>query len=174
MKSIVPAVYTSALRGKAERRQQKQKGDNRMTVRGGILILIILVAALLILLNMIRRKTLELRYALMWVILDIILLVLLMVPGLLQKIADFVGIYSVMNLIFFAGFVFTLTLLLSLTVAVSRSGGKVRTLTQELALEEYERIKSRNGSGIISDSETNREQAVETVIENTENQNLSV
>ena len=57
-------------------------------------------------------------------------------PRLLIVVSDFLGIYAPVNMIFFLGFCFSLLIIFSLTVALSRMSNSVRTLDQMVALNE--------------------------------------
>lgn len=107
-----------------------------MTVKLQIVIGVALVLVFLILVNMIRQKSLELKYALPWVMVLFALLVFDCAPKLLIVVSDFLGIYAPVNMIFFLGFCFSLVIIFSMTVALSRLSNSVRTLTQIVALNE--------------------------------------
>ncbi len=96
----------------------------------------VLVLALLLIVNMLRKRELELKYVLGWMGCDIILLIFAIFPQLMTGISDFLGIYSPVNMIFFLGFVFSLIIIFSLTVALSRVTARVRRLAQTVALLE--------------------------------------
>ena len=51
-------------------------------------------------------------------------------------VSDFLGIYAPVNMIFFLGFCFSLVIIFSLTVALSRMSNSIRTLDQMVALNE--------------------------------------
>ena len=51
------------------------------------------------------------------------------------------GIYSPVNMIFFLGFVLSLVIIFTLTVALSRVTARVRKLAQMIALQEDENVK---------------------------------
>ena len=55
---------------------------------------------------------------------------------LLNVVSGFLGIYAPVNMIFFLGFCFSLLIIFSLTVALSRLSNSVRTLDQMVALNE--------------------------------------
>ena len=57
-------------------------------------------------------------------------------PVLLNIVSNFLGIYAPVNMIFFLGFCFSLLIIFSLTVALSRLSNSVRTLDQMVALNE--------------------------------------
>ena len=59
----------------------------------------------------------------------------------MQKLANVLGIYSPVNMIFFLGFVLSLVIIFTLTVALSRVTARVRKLAQMIALQEDENVK---------------------------------
>lgn len=105
-----------------------------MNIRIQIIIAIVIVIALGIIINMIRKKGLELRYALAWLIVGAGILILDCFPILINTIAQVMGIASPINMLFFVGFCFSLTIIFTLTVAVSRMSVRIKELSQELAL----------------------------------------
>ncbi len=98
----------------------------------GVAILIVLV----LLINMIRKKSLELKYALTWLLMLCALLAFDCAPQLLTIVSNFLGIYAPVNMIFFLGFCFSLLIIFSLTVALSRLSNSIRMLDQIVALNE--------------------------------------
>ncbi len=107
-----------------------------MTVKLQIVIGIAILIVFAILVNMIRRRSLELKYALSWMAVLCALLLFDCVPKLLIAVSDFLGIYAPVNMIFFLGFCFSLVIIFSLTVALSRMSNSIRTLDQMVALNE--------------------------------------
>ncbi len=107
-----------------------------MTVKLQIVIGIAILIVFAILVNMIRRRSLELKYALSWMAVLCALLLFDCVPKLLIVVSDFLGIYAPVNMIFFLGFCFSLVIIFSLTVAFSRMSNSIRTLDQMVALNE--------------------------------------
>ena len=96
-----------------------------------------------VLLNMIRKKQLELRYTLSWLAVGTSVIILACFPGVLEWMAKFVGIASPVNMLFFFGFLFSLAIILVLTVSISRMSVRVKRLAQEIALlrEEQENME---------------------------------
>ena len=105
-----------------------------MTLKLQIILGVVLILAFLLLVNMIRKKSLELKYALSWLIVIFALFILDCFPVLLDDVARFLGIFSPVNMIFFLGFVFSLLIIFVLTIALSRISNRVRALAQNLAL----------------------------------------
>lgn len=117
-----------------------------MTVKVQILIGIILILVLGVILNMVRKRELELKYVLAWLFCDLALLFFTCFPDAMAAVASFLGIYSPVNMIFFLGFVFSLIIIFSLTVALSRVTAKVRRMAQMMALENYKPEKDGENS----------------------------
>ena len=111
-----------------------------MTLKLRIIIMLVLLVGLITIVNLIRKRSLELKYALTWIILDVGLFVVVLVPGLIDKIAAFCGIYNPMNMVFFLGFLFSVIVIFGLTMSLSRNSDRVRKIAQKTALNEY-RIK---------------------------------
>ena len=114
-----------------------------MNIRIQIIIGVIVIFALCIIVNMIREKKLELRYALAWLGVGIVILVLDCFPQVITWLAIKVGIASPINMLFFLGFCFSLVIIFILTVAVSRSSIRIKQLAQELALYEKNNITKK-------------------------------
>ena len=66
-----------------------------MSVRLKIIMVVLLVLAMAIIVNLIRKRKLELKYALVWMLLIVGLALLVLIPGLLEGLAALLGIYSV-------------------------------------------------------------------------------
>lgn len=107
-----------------------------MTVKLQVVIGLAILVVFMVLINMIRRRSLELKYALSWLLVLFALFVFDCAPALLGVVSDFLGIYAPVNMIFFLGFCFSLLIIFSLTVALSRLSNSVRTLDQIVALNE--------------------------------------
>lgn len=117
-----------------------------MNIRTQILIIAVTLLAMLYIINKIRKRGIELRYSLLWLLLGIGIIVFACFPGISKCIAGMMGIYQPMNMLFFAGFCFMLPILFSLSVAVSKLSNKVKQLTQEMGLlyKELEKESDNN------------------------------
>ena len=109
-----------------------------MTLKAQILISIVLVIALMAIINMVRKRSLELKYVLVWICCDLVLFIFTLFPNTMLILAQFLGIYSPVNMIFFMGFVLSLIIIFTLTIALSRVTARVRKLAQMIALQEDE------------------------------------
>lgn len=107
-----------------------------MGARIQIIVAVIIVLALIVIVDMIRRKALELRYALAWLLVGISVLILDLFPGIMEWLSSFMGIELPINMLFFWGFCFSLVLIFGLTMSMSRMSIRIKNLAQELALYE--------------------------------------
>jgi hypothetical protein len=99
------------------------------------LVAIIGAASLLLtVLEMVRRRRLMERYALLWLLSAGVLLVLGIWSGALAKISHAIGVIYPPNALFFVGIGFILLLLLHFSSAVSRLSDQSETLAQRQAL----------------------------------------
>jgi hypothetical protein len=89
---------------------------------------------LLVLLELVRRRRLLERYALLWLFSAGVLLVLAVWRGLLADVADALGVAYPPNALFLIAFGFVLVLLLHFSLAVSRLSDQTKVLAQRLAL----------------------------------------
>jgi len=111
-----------------------------------IQVLTICVAVLLLIgvIELVRRRRLLERYALLWLLSSLVLLGLAIWRGALDKIAAQIGVAYPPNALFIVAFGFVLWMLLHFSVAVSRLSDQTKVLAQRLALLE-ERMRRREG-----------------------------
>lgn len=107
-----------------------------MSIRSQIIIMLAVAAALIVLACMVKRRTISLRYALPWTLLAIGVTVLTCFPGLTERLTNLLGVSLPVNMIFFMGFCFSLVIIFSLSLAVSRLSKRVKDLAQHQALLE--------------------------------------
>jgi hypothetical protein len=117
----------------------------QMTLKLQIVVAVLAVAALLYIGNLVRIRRLELKYALIWFLVGILLLIFDLSPGLLMGLTDLLGIALPINMLFFLGFGFVLMIIFSQTIVISNLTRKTKRLTQEIALlhRRIDNIKSR-------------------------------
>lgn len=107
---------------------------------------VIVVAMLIcaVILELIRRKHLLERYAILWLILGITILVLAAWKGLLTSFSHAVGIYYPPAALFAVAFLFVLALLLHFSIVLSRLSNQNKILAQRLALLQHELQRQRD------------------------------
>jgi hypothetical protein len=97
---------------------------------------------LLFVLELVRRRRLLERYALVWLFSAAVLLGLALWRNGLARLAETFGIAYAPNALFFVAFAFVLVLLLHFSAAVSRLADQSKVLAQRLALLE-ERLREQ-------------------------------
>lgn len=121
-----------------------------MSLKIQVIVAVVVVLALLWIANMVRKEILDIRFALSWLTVGAVVLVLDLFPGMMDFLVHLLGIELPVNMMFFFGFCFTLLLLFILTVKVSKQGEQLKRLTQEVALLEDRR---RKGEALKEDDE---------------------
>lgn len=101
---------------------------------------------LLVVLELVRRRAFLERYALLWLLSALALLVLAIWRDGLIYLADLAGIVSAPNALFLLAFGAILVLLLHFSVAVSRLADRSKLLTQRVALmdEKLRRLENQS------------------------------
>jgi hypothetical protein len=115
-----------------------------------ILIICVATALLIGVIELVRRRRLLERYALLWLLASVVLLGLAIWRGALDRIAESVGVAYPPNALFIVAFGFVLWLLLHFSVAVSRLSDQTKILAQRLALLE-ERMRRAEADGSDTD-----------------------
>jgi len=90
----------------------------------------------IIVFQLLNRKSLNLKYTLLWLLSGIIMLVLAVFPQILGWLAALVGIYDPTNALFAFMFFCVIIILMSLTAIVSKLNEKSKQVIQALALME--------------------------------------
>ena len=114
-----------------------------MDLRVQIVAVIASGGLLLAVLELVRRRRMLERYALLWLFSAVILLVLAVWKGALVLIADAIGVLYPPTALFVVAFGFILVLLLHFSLAVSRLTDQTKVLAQRLAMVEA-RLRQHN------------------------------
>jgi hypothetical protein len=110
------------------------------------------VLLLLVVLEMVRRRRLMERYALLWLLSAIVLIGLASWRNGLVHVSHAVGIYSPPNALFVIALGFVLMLLLHFSAAVSRLADQTKVLAQRLALLEERLAQVEESSELDEES----------------------
>jgi len=92
------------------------------------------IIMLLIILELVRRKYLRERYALIWIVTGSLFLFLAVREEILDRISRILGFSLPVNALFFFGILFLILIVLGLSVVASRLAEKNKVLTQEIVL----------------------------------------
>jgi hypothetical protein len=109
-----------------------------MELQARVQIVAIVVSGVLLflVLDLVRRRRMLERYALLWLGSALVLLALSIWRGLLEIVADLIGIAYAPTALFLIAFGVIMVLLLHFSIAVSRLADQSRVLAQRLALLE--------------------------------------
>ena len=111
-----------------------------------IILAVLLLLILCRLLRAVLKKTLEIKYVLSWIIIDICLLIIDLFPQILSFLSELLGVQLPSNMIFLVAIILLFLLVFSHTVLLSRLMETNKTLTQEIALlkKELDEIKKQH------------------------------
>ena len=103
------------------------------------LLAIVITAGLFVLVfELVRRRRLLERYALLWLFASVILLGLSVWRGLLEELAQAVGIFYAPSALFAVAFGFVLILLLHFSLVISRLAEQTKVLAQRVGILQHE------------------------------------
>lgn len=115
----------------------------------------LIVLALLIIINIVRLRKIDLKYALPWIMVFIILLIVDLFPVILFYISKCMGIATPVNTLYLLAFCFAIALIFILTITVSKMSEKIAKLSQVVAInqekiekmdKELEKLYEKNNS----------------------------
>ncbi len=105
-----------------------------MSVKLQILIIVVVIMAMLYIINLVRKKVIDFRYALLWLVVALCVLIFAVIPQLLNYLSKLLGIASPVNMLFFLGFCLSIVVIFSLSIALSNLQDKVKKTAQEIAI----------------------------------------
>lgn len=99
--------------------------------------LIIAVCCYFILIMLfLKKRALELKYTLLWLLAGVIMGLAVLFPGILFRFTKFLGIVGTMNGLYILCIGFIVCILMALTSIVSKQTMKIRSMIQEIAMLE--------------------------------------
>ena len=101
------------------------------TPRLTIVSVVVAIAALVLVFELLRRRRLREKYAVIWVVISLLVVVVAFFPPVLRGVADLVGISTPSNLLFFA----SLVTLFFVALQLSREVGLLEEQSRRLAEE---------------------------------------
>ncbi|AKG36509.1 DUF2304 domain-containing protein [Paenibacillus durus] len=108
-----------------------------------ITLIVLSILLLFLLINMIKKYELQLRYALLWIFLVFLMLIVSIFPGIAFYFTQAFGFETPSNFVFLLGILSALIIIFSLTVSISNLANKLRQISQEVGLlkNEIEKMK---------------------------------
>ncbi len=123
-----------------------------MAGRAHLVSILATAVVLLAVFELVRRRRLLERYALIWLGASVLLLTLAVWQGLLGRVANLVGIYYPPTALFAIALAAIIFLLLHFSLAVSRLTDQTKILAQRLALLEAE-VRERRAEPVTGEGE---------------------
>jgi hypothetical protein len=120
--------------------------EGGLDTRVQIVAIVVTVLLFALVLELVRRRRLVERYALLWMVAAVALLLLAIWRDLLEIGSDALGIAVPANALFLVAFAVIFVLLLHFSVATSRLGDETKILAQEVARLDEELRRMRAGS----------------------------
>lgn len=99
-----------------------------------ITLIIAVICYFVIILYFLKRRALNLKYTLLWLLAGVVMGILVIFPELLVRVIRILGIENNMNGLFIICIAFMLMILMALTSIVSRQNMKIRALVQEIGI----------------------------------------
>jgi hypothetical protein len=102
--------------------------------------------------ELVRRRRLMERYALLWLFASVTLLALAVWKDLLERVASAVGIYYAPSALFAIAFGFVLVLLLHFSLVISRLSDQNKVLAQRLGMlqQQLDAVQARQDAAELS------------------------
>jgi hypothetical protein len=130
-----------------------------LTAQTRIVAAVIALAFMLMILELIRRDRLQERYSVIWLLAGIGMLAGAAFPGLLELVANIMGVRDTNVALFSIVLLLLLGLALNFSVLMSRQADQITRLAQELALE---RARAQRPNGGDPAASSTRDQAGRT------------
>jgi hypothetical protein len=118
------------------------------SLRLSVVAAIAAIALIVVVLELVRSRRLQERYALLWLLTGAVMFVLAVWRDLLGVVADAIGVHYPPSALFAVGAVFILIVLLHYSTVISKLSDQTKVLAQKLALleAELEELRSERAS----------------------------
>lgn len=109
-----------------------------MSLKLKLIIIVVMCILLLYVFKKIKHDHLSMKYALIWIVTDVLVIIATIFVESLFKVAAILGIETVSNMMFFLGFIFLLIECFNLSHQLSIQNKKIISLTQKIGIKESE------------------------------------
>lgn len=123
-----------------------EEGTINMVLHLRLALIMIVLAYFALLFVLLRNRSLDLRYTLLWFFFGFVMIIGICFPRVLYIISNMIGIKVPSNALFMLGGLCTLLILMSLTSIVSKLNERNKRLIQEVAIIE-KRVRDLDNSG---------------------------
>jgi hypothetical protein len=132
-----------------------------LTPQTRILAALIAIAFMILILDLIRRDRLEERYSVIWLLAGLGMLAGAAFPGLLELVAEAMGVRNTNVALFSIVLLMLLGLSLNFSVIMSRQAAQITRLAQERAIEKAKAQEQANGTGSAQQALEAKEERLE-------------
>lgn len=113
-----------------------------MTLALRIALIVVSLLTLVFVLRKVRNAKVKLEDSIFWFCFAALLLLVSIFPGIFDALAALVGVYSTTNFVFLF-FIFVLLIqCFNSSIRISQADTRIKELTQQLAVEKYERYQN--------------------------------
>lgn len=112
-----------------------------MALKLKIILIVVMILLLIYIIKSIKKGKINVKNALIWLISDIIVILCILFIEPLFEFANFLGIETVSNMIFFISIIFLLVLSFNQTAEISKLNKKIVVLTEEIGILKREMKK---------------------------------
>lgn len=112
-----------------------------------IVMLFAVAAYFVLLFLLLKKRSLHLKYTLLWIFSGVLMLLLALFPQILNCFSLLIGIYAPTNALFALMFFCVIILLMSLTAIVSRQTERIKNMAQQIAMQEKRIRDLENNTG---------------------------
>ena len=109
-----------------------------------IFFLFLAVAIVVMVFTQVRNQKMKEKYAALWIIVSLVIIVLVALPSLLFWLADLVGVITPVNLLFLLAILLLIAVCLHLTFEVAKLNEDTRILAEEAAINRMEISEMRS------------------------------
>ncbi|HET7121846.1 MAG TPA: DUF2304 domain-containing protein [Solirubrobacterales bacterium] len=127
-----------------------EAGQVHLTARTRIVAAVIAVVFMLMILDLIRRDRLQERYSVIWFVAGLGMLAGAAFPGLLEVVANLMGVRNTNVALFSVVLLLLLGLALNFSVIMSRQAAQITRLAQERAIERADQQAGQRNGGVAS------------------------
>ncbi|MFD5021816.1 DUF2304 domain-containing protein [Paenibacillus sp. NPDC058367] len=103
-----------------------------------LFLIVLSLLFLLLLINMIKKFELQLKYALLWIFVVLIMIIVAVFPQIAFLFTDFFGFQDPSNFVFLLGILCCLIIIFSISISISTLSSKMRQMSQEIGLLKHQ------------------------------------
>lgn len=109
-----------------------------------ISLIVVSLLTLIFIFRKVRSSKVKLEDSIFWFVFAVALFVLSLFPGIFYILSEFAGTYAPVNFVFLSFIFILLIQSFNLSMRVSQADTRIKELTQQLAIEKFERYNNDN------------------------------